>query len=169
VALLIGACSYGPPRLELRITNHSFAPTGPIAALAVYAAWLRPPTGLSTFPDGGRPQLLAEAAAVYSCDTLSLAVRRVWRVDRPETIRSGFTPWLGPWLREGLYVSLRGYSTMTTEASSFRRLNYRLDSSGHAEPVVREPGGGAATSDPRRCAAQILAAARADPPARRPR
>ena len=167
VALLLGACSYGPPRLELRIANHAFAPITPVAAFAVYAAWLRPPTGLSRFPDGGRPRVLTEAAAVYSCDTVNLAVRRIWRIDRPAAIRSGFGPWLGPWTREGLYVSLRGYSTTTSDQSAFRRLNYRLDSTGRAEPVDSEPPSGAATSEPARCAAQVLAAARADPPARR--
>jgi len=168
VTLLLGACTYGPPRLEVRITNHVFASAAPLAAFAVYAVWLQSPTGVSTFPDGGRPRILMEAAAVYTCDTVTLAVHRVWRADRPESIRSGFAPWLGPWPREGLFVSLRGYGSTTSEPATFRRLNYRLDPDGTVEPGVIEPERGIATSQPAQCIAPVLAAARADPPAHWP-
>lgn len=150
------------------MTNHQFSAMDPLVAFAVHAAWVRPPTGISTFPDGGSPRILAEAAAVYTCDTLAQTVRRVWRVDRPTEIRSGFAPGLGPWSPEGLYVSLRGYSTTTSEPSAFRRTNYRLDPDGRVEPGVVEPERGVATSEPAECAAAVLAVARADPPARLP-
>jgi hypothetical protein len=166
VVLLLGGCTYGPPRLEVRMANHVFASGTSLAAFAVYAGWLQSPTGVSTFPDGGRPRILAEAAAVYTCDTVTLSVHRVWRIDRPESIRSGFSPWLGPWLPEGLYVSLRGYGTTTNEATAFHRLNYRLDPDGSVHPGVIEPERGAATSQPARCVAPVLTAAREDPPAR---
>jgi hypothetical protein len=138
----------------------------PVAAFAVHAIWLRDPTGLSTFPDGGKARVLTEPAALYTCDTLAGSVRRVWRGDRPPEIESGFTPWLGPWSAEGLYFSLRGYATSTTVASAFRRFDFRLTPEGRLETGVREPARGLATSEPAACAAAVLAAARADPPAR---
>jgi hypothetical protein len=164
--LLLSACTYGAPRLSVQITNHTVSQTMPVAAFAVHAIWLRDPTGLSTFPDGGKPRVLTEAAALYTCDTLVGSARRVWRGDRPPEIRSGFTPWLGAWSAEGLYFSLRGYATSTMVASAFRRLDFRLTPEGRLETGVREPTRGPATSEPTACAAAVLTAARADPPAR---
>lgn len=166
ILFLMNACTYGPPRLAIRITNHTMSPTAPVTAFAVHATWLRDPTGLSAFPDGGRPRVLAEAAALYTCDTLARTVQRVWRGDRPPEIRSGFTPWLGPWSTEGLYFSLSGYTTSTTVASAFRRWSFRLSPAGRLETGVQQPAPGFATSEPAACAAAVLAAARADPPAR---
>ena len=168
VALALGGCTYGAPRLEVRLTNHQFAPASSLAAFAVSAVWLRPPTGLSTFPDGGRPRILAEAAAVYTCDTVTQTVHQVWRVDRPAELRSGFTPWLGPWVPEGLYVSLRGNVTTTSEPSGFRRANYRIDPDGGVESGVVEPDPGLATNTPGDCADAVLTAAWAHPPVRLP-
>jgi hypothetical protein len=166
ILLLMNACTYGPPRLVIQITNHTMSPTAPVTAFAVHASWVRDPTGLSAFPDGGKARVLADAAALYTCDTLSRTVRRVWRGDRPPEIRSGFTPWLGPWSTEGLYFSLSGYSTSTTVQSEFRRSVFRLTSDGRLETGVKEPAPGFATSEPAACAAAVLTAARADPPAR---
>lgn len=166
ILLLVNACTYGPPRLVIQITNHTMSPTAPVAAFAVHASWIRDPTGLSAFPDGGSPRFLADAAALYTCDTLARTVRRVWRGDRPPEIRSGFTPWLGPWSTEGLYFSLSGYSTSTTVTSSFRRSVFRLTPDGRVETGVHEPTPGFATSEPAACATAVLTAARADPPAR---
>ena len=166
ILLLTNACTYGPPRLAVRITNHTMSPTAPVTAFAVHASWLRDPTGLSAFPDGGRARVLAEAAALYTRDTLPGTVQRVWRGDRPPEIRSGFTPWLGPWSTEGLYFSLSGYTTSTTVTSAFRRWSFRLSPEGRLEAGVQQPARGFATSEPAACAAAVLTAARADPPAR---
>ena len=168
VALLLSGCSYGPPRLEIRLTNHVRAADRPVAAFAVYAAWVQPPRGLATFPDGGRPRILSESAAVYACDTLTLELHRLWRVDRPPSIHSGFGPWLGPWSAEGLYVSLRGYAREESDPNAAIRLNYRIDGSGSVTEGAVEPPLGAATSEPGRCAESVLNAARNDPPARIP-
>lgn len=166
ILFLMNACTYGPPRLVIQITNHTMSPTAPVTAFAVHATWLRDPTGLSAFPDGGSPRVLTEAAALYTCDTLARTVQRVWRGDRPPEIRSGFTPWLGPWSTEGLYFSLSGYSTSTTVTSAFRRWSFRISPEGRLETGVQPPAPGFATSEPAACAAAVLAAARADPPAR---
>ena len=163
VALLV-ACTYGPPRTDVRITNHALAPTGPGAAFAVYAIRYRPPTGISTFPDGGTPLVLAEGAAVYTCDTLTRAVHQVWRAPRPAAIRSGFTPWLGPWTAAGIFASVRGYATTTTVPAAFVRVNYLIRPGVGIDSGVTEPPLGAATSEPAGCARAVLDQARADPP-----
>ncbi|MES2303862.1 MAG: hypothetical protein V4558_00025 [Gemmatimonadota bacterium] len=168
-ALLLLGCSYGAPKLELRIANHANAYTGPVSAFAVYSAWVRPPTGLSTFPDGGKPMVLAEAAAVYLCDTVTVEVHRLWRVDKPAQVRSGFTPWLGPWDRDGIHVSLRGYRSLTTDPVAAYRVNYRLDSVGVASVIIDEPPFDAATSEHVACAEAVIAAAERAPPSSQPK
>lgn len=150
-------CTYGPMRTDVRIANHVFAPGGGEAAFALLATRYRPPTGLSTFPDGGTPLVFVEEASVYTCDTLTGAFRQIWRALRPGTIRSGFTPWLGPWTESGLYVSLRGYGTTTTDPAAFRRINYLIHPTGEVDSGVTEPALGLATSEPAECAQAVLA------------
>jgi hypothetical protein len=154
------ACTYGPPELQVSIANHVTRRSDALFAFAVHYAWVRRPTGLSAFPDGGRWRTLNEAGAVYTCDTLSLAVERLWQSDRPDGIRSGFEPWMGPWTEDGLYVSLRGYRGQGPDRATFVRLDYVIDSAGRATTVAGEPPRGPATSEPRQCAAEVLDLAR---------
>ncbi len=168
--LALAACTHGPPQLDLEVTGQAFTPIGGFTAVAVKATWRRPPTGLSTFPDGGRSLVLAEAGAIYQCDTNSLAVTRLWRADRPTTIRSEFSPWVGPWTDDGLYLSLRGNRHTTTQAdgSGQLRFDFLLRTDGTVDSTVTPPPLGPATSEHRPCTDAALAAARAAPPARLP-
>ncbi|MEO7354860.1 MAG: hypothetical protein ABIZ70_11005 [Gemmatimonadales bacterium] len=163
-AFMLTGCSYGAPKLELHIANHANAPKGPGSAFAVYAAWVRPPKALATFPDGGKPLVLAEAAVVYLCDTVTVEVHQLWRADRPAQVRSGFTPWLGPWDQDGIHVSLRGYRSLITDPATAYRVNYRLDSLGVASIITDEPPLDAATSEHVACAEAVMAAAERAPP-----
>ncbi len=155
VAAVYPGCTYGPPELQLSIANHVASGSDATLAFAVQFGWVRRPTGLSTFPDGGRWRTLKEAAAVYTCDTLSLDVKLLWQTDRPDVIRSGFEPWMGPWTEDGLYVSLRGYRGQGPDRATFVRFDYAIDSAGQATAVVDEPPRRPATSEPRQCAARV--------------
>jgi hypothetical protein len=163
--LAIPACTYGPPHLDTKIENHAISPDSQLAAYAVHSIVRRPPTGLSAWPDGGVAKVLAEAGAVYVCDAKNSTIRRLWRGDRPDSIRSAFSIWLGPWTTDGIYFSLRGEATPTTTGSSVR-LQYRINPRGGLDSGVVEPPLGAATPRPTGCDDAVRQAATADPPAR---
>ncbi len=161
-ALGISACTYGPPELGKRVTNHVARGEDAQFAFAVRLAWMRRPTGLSAFPDGGRWKVLAEAAAVYTCDTLSLRTTRIWNAPRPETIRAGFEPWMGPWDADGIYVSLRGYRRPGPDHATLERFDYLIDASRRVRPAGPEQPRGPATSRPQRCEELVIELAESD-------
>jgi hypothetical protein len=163
--LFATACTYGPPRLDTRIENHAISPDSQLAAYAVHSIVVRPPTGLSAWPDGGVAKVLAEAGAIYVCDAKNSTIRRLWRGDRPAAIRSAFSVWLGPWTSEGVYFSLRGESTPTTTGSTVR-VQYRINPRGGLDSNIVEPPLGAATPRPAGCDDAVRNAATIDPPAR---
>ncbi len=156
------ACTYGPPELHVTVANHAPQREDARFAFAVHYAWMRRPTGLSTFPDGGRWRVLAEAAAVYICDTLSLETGRLWTATPPANMRSGFTPWMSEWTRNTVWVSLRGYRTRDRTPDVFERIDYRIDSTGQATVSTEPPPYGPATSRPPQCEDEVLARARAE-------
>lgn len=157
--IAIPACTYGPPELQVVIENHVASHRDAEFAFAVRFSWVRRPTGLSSFPDGGRWRTLNEAAAVYICDTLSLDVERLWQARRPGEIRSTFRPWMGPWTDDGIYVSLRGNRRPGSDRATFVRYDYLVDQEGRARSVTQEPPRQPATSEPQGCAARVLQAA----------
>jgi hypothetical protein len=163
----LAACTYGPPRLEVKLENHRAGADTSITAFAVHATWLRDPTGISKWPDGGVAKVLAEAGAVYVCNARDKTTRRLWRADRPDEVKSSYTPWLGPWDSTGLYFSVRGITTKTSDGAPFRR-NYRINRRGGLDSNVVEPALGAATSANQECEDAVRAAATADPPAKLP-
>ncbi len=158
--LILPACTYGPPELQVTIANHAPSREDARFAFAVHYAWMRRPTGLSTFPDGGRWLILREAAAVYLCDTRSLETTRIWQADPPEPMRSGFTPWMSEWEGNRVWVSLRGYRTTMHTPEMFARIDYVIDSTGDATVATGPPPYGPATSRPPRCETRVLELAR---------
>jgi hypothetical protein len=154
------ACTYGPPELQISNRNHVARRSDAQFAFAVRLSWVRRPTGISTFPDGGRWRTLNEAGAVYVCDTLSLDVTRLWSVERPAEIRSAFEPWMGPWTEDGVYFSVRGYRERGPDRATFVRFDWVIDPAGGVTAVADEPPRKPATSEPQACAGRVLEQAR---------
>lgn len=156
---LFGACTYAPARPVVRVANHVHRPGTDSIGLAVHAANLRRPTGLAAFPDGGRPRLEREQAIFYLCivpPTVPAAtLRRLAAVPRPDSIRSGFTPWLTRWDQGGRLIgSLRGYTTEETEPGAAWTRWISVSLAGEVASLADAPGAmGAATSLPPACEA----------------
>lgn len=165
LALALTACTYGPPELQVAVANHAPQRHDARFAFAVHYAWMQRPTGLSTFPDGGRWRVLAEAAAIYVCDTVTLDTRRLWKAERPASMPSGFTPWMSEWEDDAVWVSLRGYRSTAHTPDTFERIDYRIDATGRAVAATDPPPYGPATSRPPRCEATVLELARDEHPA----
>jgi hypothetical protein len=162
-----GACTYAPPQPTVRVANHVYRAGTDSVALAVYAAQLRQPTGLAAFPDGGSPRVDREQAIFYLCvaspnASTKAVLTRVTVVPRPDSLRSGFTPWLSAWDGPGqLVASLRGYTTRETRADALRTVWLRISLTGRVETLAAGPPVlGPATSLPIGCEVAALADAR---------
>lgn len=164
-ALALG-CTYAPAEPLVHVANHAARVGTDSVAIAVYAAEIRRPTGIAAFPDGGAPLLEREQGIFYLCvasPERPARIERVAQLRRPDSLRTGFTPWVSAW--EGpsrLVVSLRGYASTESRPEAHRILWYTLDLADGAElrgasPRTLEP----ATSLQTVCETAVVADARA--------
>lgn len=173
LALEVGgqaACTYAPPEPIVRVANHVTRSGTDSVAIAVLAATQRRPTGLAAFPDGGAPRVEREQGIFYLCVLGGAAVattppllRRVAVVPRPDSLRSGFTPWVTGWDGpERLVVSVRGYAATESRPEAQRTIwmGITLDGAISALSAGRAMSG-PATSLPRSCEAAAIADATA--------
>lgn len=125
---LIPACTYGPVQEHVWIENADEHFNTHTFAVALNWRRFRAPTGLSTFPDGGTTQVLAQAALLYVCDVDSSHARMLARIDRPKELESGFQPWVMGWGSDCFYVKLTGrrYSSRRGAVGDLNTRYYRI-------------------------------------------
>lgn len=135
-------CTYAPAEPLVHVANHAARAGTDSVAIAVYAAQIRRPTGIAAFPDGGAPRVEGEQGIFYLCiasPTRQARVERIAIFRRPDSLRTGFTPWVSAW--DGpttLIVSLRGYASSQSRPDAHRILWYALHLTQGVEP--REAG-----------------------------
>lgn len=157
------ACGYAPPAPMVRVANHVARPGTDSIAIAVVAATHRRPTGLAAFPDGGAPRVEREQGIFYLCVPGAVApapvLRRIAIVPRPDSLRSGFTPWVSDWDGpERIVVSLRGYAASESRPEAHRTAWMIVHLDGTIAPLAQGRAmGGPATSLPRACEVAAIA------------
>jgi len=157
VAGLPSACTYAPPVSMVRVANHVVRRGTDSIALAVFAATVREPTGLARFPDGGAALSDREHAMFYLCVPHAAVparpLRRIAIVRRPDSLRSGFTPWVSDWDGPERFVaSLRGYTTTESRPEAHRMVWMMVHLDGTLSPLSDgRPMSEPATSLPRSC------------------
>lgn len=165
--LVLVACTYAAPETVVRVANHVYRQGTDSIGIAVYAAEERKPTGIAAFPDGGITHVDHERAMFYLCvappGESAPVIRRIAVLPRPDSLRSGFTPWLSGWDGPGRMIgSLRGYVGTQTITADHRMIWIALDLAGHVSPIVNPAiPGSVATSLPPQCEKAALADARA--------
>ena len=157
------ACTYAPPAPVVRVANHVVRPGTDSIAIAVVAATHRQPTGLAAFPDGGAPRVEREQGIFYLCVPNAVAptplLRRIAIVPRPDSLRSGFTPWVSDWDGPERFVaSLRGYTASESRPETHRTAWMIVHLDGTIAPLAQGRAmGGPATSLPRSCEVAAIA------------
>lgn len=141
IFFLIQGCTYGPPQERVKIENGS-ARFNTYTAAVVLNHWRElAPTGLSTFPDGGAPKILEQAALVYLCDIDTAKTKLLAKIIAPDDVRIGFTPWIIGWADDYFYVALTGRSG--TKLRDFKRVRithfYRIALDGTYQEVETRP------------------------------
>jgi hypothetical protein len=153
----LSACTYAPPAAMVRVANHVVRPGTDSIAIALVAATLRRPTGLAAFPDGGAPRIEREQGIFYLCvprpEARTPMLRRIAIVPRPDSLRSGFSPWVSDWDGPGRFVaSVRGYTAKESRPETHRMIWMMVQLDGTLSPLATgRPMGGPATSLPRSC------------------
>ena len=104
----LGACTYGPPVTQVHVVNVSREPDSRLLGVLVQKTVIRAPTGLSTFPDGGRTKVLSDEAQVYLYDVDGGWLRKLRVHPAPEDQFESFAPWLKGWDGGALYLATSG-------------------------------------------------------------
>jgi hypothetical protein len=157
------ACTYAPPVPMVSIANHVVRSGTDSIAIAVVAAIHSRPTGLAAFPDGGAPRVEREQGIFYLCvpgaEASTPFLRRIAIVPRPDSMRTGFSPWITAWDGpERVVVSVRGYTTTESRPEAHRIAWMMLQLDGTLTPLAQGRAmGGPATSLPRSCEVAAIA------------
>jgi hypothetical protein len=158
-------CTYAAPVPIAHVANHVVRPGTDSFAIAVVAATHRRPTGLAAFPDGGAPRVEHEQGIFYLCvpNAPAQPLRRIAIVPRPDSIRSGFTPWISDWDGPERFVaSLRGYTATESRPETHRTAWMIVGLDGTIVALAKGRAmGGPATSLPRSCQDAAIADATA--------
>lgn len=122
-------CTYGPPEYRGKIENAALLDDGRVAVSYTQLV-SRPPTGLSAFPDGGKPKVLHEKMLVALVDRDG-STRELARFDN-HALPGGGNIWVS-WAAADpghLYVTLGGQTT-TRNPLRWRSDTIRMDLAGH--------------------------------------
>lgn len=99
----------------------------------------RDPTGLATFPDGGRSKTSEQSVTIYLADVDAQTVRRIVRLAAPPEVRTAFGTTMLGWQGTTLYLVLTGCAGSECYGNLLHRLTYRVDEDGTAERAQTEP------------------------------
>lgn len=89
------ACTYGPAESHARVVQVVRVGTGPRALVVVQHDVTEAPTGLGSFPDGGRARVPEQVAILYEIDGIERGVREVLRHTPPDEQWESFNAWVG--------------------------------------------------------------------------
>lgn len=143
---LLLSCSYGPPSRLSRIIDVSRQPETRRLAILTQQTELRQPTGLSTFPDGGKARILADTVVIDLYDIDSDQLTTLCRLPSTQDQSIDFSADLTGWQHDRLYLSTTGCAPTWNWnrgcwGQHINRKTYRLTSSGRCEPIDTLPAG----------------------------
>lgn len=139
LALCSCACTYGPAQRRSQIDGALVRPETRVFAATVRSEVRREPTGLSTFPDGGRAKISDQSVTIYFADADAQTVRRAGRLAAPAEVRTSFGTTMLGWKGATLYLVLTGCPGSECYGNLTRRLTYRVDENGVIAPVDSVP------------------------------
>lgn len=108
VFISLAGCTYGPEQERARIENVAGKPGSYQFAVAVHYERFRPPTGLSSFPDGGKVKIIEQTAIIYKVDVGNREVVEIVHFDVPESLQSGFGVHVNGWSGNSVVFTLSG-------------------------------------------------------------
>jgi hypothetical protein len=163
--LLLWSCTYAAPEPLVHVENQVRRTGTDSIAVAVSAAVIRRPTGLTAFPDGGSPKLDNQQGIFYLCvasPTSLSSWRRIRSLPRPDSLHTNFAPWVRTWDGpESVIASFSGYVGAESSVEAFRRVWFRLRLTGEVTPIaVKAQAAEYAVSLPPACEAAIVADAK---------
>ena len=138
-ALCMCACTYGPPQHRLEIDGVLARPETRTFAATVRSEIRRDPTGISTFPDGGRAKISDQSVTIYVADADAQIVRRVGQLPAPSEVQTSFSTTMLGWRGATLYLVLTGCPGSECYGKLLRRLPYRVDENGGIARVDSVP------------------------------
>lgn len=83
-SLQLVACGYGPPERHASISSYATSPNGEMTVAIREFDVIRPPIGLSRFPDGGFAKGLDQGVEVNVCDKANGTFQQIAVIHDPE-------------------------------------------------------------------------------------
>ena len=106
LSLPLVACGYGPPESHASISSYGTSPNGGVTVALRDFDVIRPPRGLSRFPDGGFSKGLDQGVEVNVCDKASGTFRRISVIHDPELAQPRYsTPRIVEWLDSAIRIT----------------------------------------------------------------
>ena len=99
-------------------------------AILILSTHYREPRGLAAFPDRGKWRVLGERERLWLADADSDRAARIFLLERPRSVRSGFSAWITAWEKsagsDAVYVRVQG-SRGTTSDTPLQRWILRAE------------------------------------------
>ncbi len=132
---LLGACTYGPPKTRYMIEDSARKPDSYQAVVIVYKETTRPPTGISTFPNGGVSKLISSSVSFYLINILTREKHFLLKMPVPDKQHTAFSAGIIGWQGDNIY----GYFDGCEGNECYPPLNnhsfFRLKQSGDFEQI----------------------------------
>jgi len=126
VSLLIASCTYGPAKTNYVIEAAARKPNSYQAIAIVYKRAFLPPTGISTFPNGGVDKLLSSSISFYLIDMQAREQQMLLTMAVPDNQGQAFSADIVGWLDNAIYVQLNGCEGNECHGDLVNRNFYKL-------------------------------------------
>ena len=136
---LIASCTYGPPARRVTIDGALARMDTRTFGAIIRTEVIRPPSGLSRFPDGGAEKKIEQVVTAYTGDVDSGTVRPLGKVSAPKEVWTAFQATLLGLKSDGVYAVLTGCSKSDCGTAAPTRLYYRFGFDGTVQQLDREP------------------------------
>lgn len=133
------SCTYGPPTTRRTIDGALAQMNTRRFGVVVRTEIIRPPTGLSKFPDGGSEQKIDQFVTIFAGDVDSGTVRRVGKMSAPADMSTAFQATLLGLRSNGVYTVLTGCPKSDCGTTRPTRRYYRFGYDGSVEKFDGEP------------------------------
>jgi hypothetical protein len=126
VSLFIASCTYGPAETNYVIEAAARKPNSYQAIAVVYKRTFLPPTGISTFPNGGVDKLLSSSVSFYLIDMQAREQKMLLTMAVPDNQGQAFSAGIVGWLDSTIHVQLNGCEGNECRGDLVNRSFYKL-------------------------------------------
>ena len=136
-------CLHGPKHYRIKIESQIVQPLSHTFAVAVDWSAVRARRGITTFPNGGLPHVIAHEARIYRVNVNTNTIEMIARLEDYGGIAAPQSIELHQWHRDGIYFTIRGYGERAggrgDDTKAPREVHFRVPKSGELIRLDQPP------------------------------